>query len=77
MQDKFARDALNNVYIKDDALRDTLMCLFEGLTRKTPSFNYLRFVFSGTFTKISMFMINEDLDKINGKGLQSSNKSTV
>jgi hypothetical protein len=57
---------MRNKIIKDAALKDTLICLFEGLTRKAPSFTYLRFVFTGTFSKINMSLIDADLSKING-----------
>lgn len=44
-KEKLSRDPLNNLYISDTALKATINCLFEGLTRKIPAFNYLRFVY--------------------------------
>ena len=39
--DKFGRDWLGNVQIKDDALFRVIVCLFEGISRQIPAFNYL------------------------------------
>ena len=68
---------MNNVFIKDSALKQTLMCLFEGLTRKQPCFTYLRFVYSANFSKISMSQIDADLAKINSTGGHTSGKVSV
>ena len=57
---------MDDVKIKDNALRETITCLFEGLTRKIPAFNYLRFVFQQPFNRINLFSIEQDLFKIAG-----------
>ena len=44
-QNKFGKDELNNLCIKDQALKDTIISMFEGITRKLPAFNFLKFVF--------------------------------
>ncbi len=44
-KEHFYKDEMDNVKIRDNDLRETITCLFEGLTRKIPAFNYLRFVF--------------------------------
>jgi hypothetical protein len=59
--EQFGKNEMNNIFIKDNALKKTLMCLFEGLTRKTHCFTYLRFVYSVNFSKISMSSIDADL----------------
>lgn len=53
--DKFNRDSVGQVQFKDQALRQLIMCLFEGVTRKIPSFNYLRFVYAGPFNRVNMY----------------------
>lgn len=40
-------------------LKRTLMCLFEGLTRKIAAFNYLRFIYSEPFSKVNLDIILE------------------
>ncbi len=52
---QFEEDTLKNKRIKDKVLKRTLMCLFEGLTRKIPAFNYLRFIYSGPFNRINLY----------------------
>lgn len=54
---KFEKNEMNNVVIKDDVLEATLVGLFEGLTRKIPAFNYLRYMYGGPFNRISLFSI--------------------
>ena len=53
--EKFGKNSLKNTYIKDKVLGKTLMCIFEGLTRKMTALNYLRFIFAGPFDKISLY----------------------
>ncbi len=38
-----------------------IMCMFEGVTRKIPSFNYLRFVYAGPFNRVNMYNMDQDL----------------
>lgn len=52
--DKFGFDYLGNICIKDEALLKVILCLFEGMTRKIPAFNYLKFVFAGPFQRINL-----------------------
>lgn len=58
---KFAKNSLGYTYIKDEVLEKTILCIFEGLTRKMPAFNFLRFIFAGPFNKINMYQIEQDL----------------
>ena len=53
------------------------MCLFEGLTRKAPAFTYLRFVYTGTFSKINMSSIDADLKKFNEMVGNTSSRVSV
>jgi hypothetical protein len=41
----FTKDSLRNVVMVDEGLKKTIMCLFEGLTRRMPAFNYLQCVY--------------------------------
>ncbi len=66
-KNKFERDHMGNIRIKDEALFQTIMCLFEGLTRKVPAFNFLRFVFAGPFNKLTLYQIEQDLERNAGK----------
>ena len=55
--EKFGKNHLGYLEIKDKTLERTLMCIFEGLSRKMPAFNYLRFIFAGPFNKINLYTI--------------------
>lgn len=39
------------------------MCFMEGLTRKLPAFNFLKFIYAEPFSKINLFKIEEELQK--------------
>lgn len=54
-QEHFKKDSIGQVQFKSEALRQIVMCLFEGITRKIPSFNFLRFVFAGPFNRVNMY----------------------
>jgi len=41
-----------------------IVCLFEGVTRKIPSFNFLRFVYAEPFNPINMYQINLDMRRV-------------
>lgn len=56
----FEEDTLKCKRIKDKVLKRTVMCLFEGLTRKIPAFNYLRFIYSGPFNRINLYQMEMD-----------------
>ena len=52
--DKFYRDSIGQVQFTDKTLIQLIMCLFEGVTRKIPSLNYLRFIYTEPFSKVDM-----------------------
>jgi hypothetical protein len=39
------------------------MCLFEGLTRRMPAFNFLQFAFQNACSKVDLFSIEQDIIK--------------
>lgn len=66
--DSFEKDPeMKTIRFKDKILEKTMMCMFEGLTRKIPAFNYLKFVYAGPFSKINLFSIEQDLINIYNK----------
>jgi hypothetical protein len=75
--DKFEKnEELGCVNIKDPVLNKTLMCLFEGLTRKIPAFHFLKFIYAGPFSKMRMFDIENDICK-NAKQQEEERKNLL
>ena len=66
-QDHFAKDSIGQVQFKSEALRQIIMCLFEGITRKIPAFNFLRFVFAGPFNRVNMYQMDQDIRRIDSQ----------
>ena len=71
-KDKFGVDYLGNICITDEALLKVILCLFEGMTRKIPAFNYLKFVFAGPFQRINLQQMESDLTRLNNPRLDRS-----
>ena len=71
-KDKFGVDYLGNICIADEALLKVILCLFEGMTRKIPAFNYLKFVFAGPFQRINLQQMEQDLMRLNNPRLDRS-----
>jgi hypothetical protein len=56
-KESFALDANGSLRFKSPALKKLVQCLLEGLTRKIPALNYLKFVFEEAFKKVNMQQI--------------------
>ncbi len=50
---------MNDIILKEEALKETLMCLFEGLTRRLPSFHFIKFVFSSIINELKLHELKD------------------
>lgn len=46
LPDRFEKDKLDQICIKNEALKQAIRCLMEGLTRKIPAINFLRYIYT-------------------------------
>lgn len=60
----FLSDDIGNIKFKSKALSVMVQCLFEGLTRKISSLNYLRFFYSNILKKVNIHIIDNEMQKL-------------
>jgi hypothetical protein len=59
LPDRFDKDKLDQLCIKNEALKQAIRCLMEGLTRKIPAINFLRHVYTQVFSRLCLHNIEQ------------------